>query len=189
MKRIALWSLASLALLLPSGSARADWNEFWAEFERDRCRNEAWPTPFMQADQQSVRSIFGVMVRQGWEQQVVFRHFHFDEQSNRLNALGERKLQWILSQVPPERANLFVQQTIDPEVNKARMLAIQSRASEMMAGQPVPDVAPSRAVPVLMRGGPADLMITDAMSLGTPVGQLQSGAATGAGSTASGGGQ
>ena len=150
-----------LVLALP-GVAAADWNEFWAQFEKDRQRNQAWPIPFNQADQQSVRSIFGTMVRKGWDQQIVFQEIHFDKKTNELNALGQKKLRWILQNVPPERAALYVQKSLDNEVTSARLENLQIAAAELTQGDELLQAAPVRTRPILMRGENADAQITAA---------------------------
>lgn len=150
-----------LVLALP-GVATADWHEFWAQFEKDRQRNQAWPIPFNQADQQSVRSIFGTMVRKGWEQQIVFQEIHFDEKTNELNALGQKKLRWILQNVPPEKAGLYVQKTLEPGVTEARLENLQIAATELSQGDELLQAAPVRTRPILMRGENADAQITAA---------------------------
>ncbi|MEC7597467.1 MAG: hypothetical protein VX936_03775, partial [Planctomycetota bacterium] len=109
MNRNVLVSVLSIGILALPGLASADWHTFWAQFEKDRQCNQAWPLPFNQADQHSVRSIFGSMVKKGWEQQTVFQAFHFDQNTHQLNALGEKKLRWILQNVPRDRTALFVQ--------------------------------------------------------------------------------
>ena len=87
MNRNVLVSVLSIGILALPGLASADWHTFWAQFEKDRQRNQAWPLPFNQADQHSVRSIFGSMVKKGWEQQTVFQAFHFDENTHQLLSL------------------------------------------------------------------------------------------------------
>lgn len=189
MKRSTFSALFVLAMCFGTQSAQADWNEFWAKFNRDRCRNEAWPHPFLRADQQSVRQTFGVMVQRGWEQQMVFQSFHFDPNSNELNALGDQKLRWLLSQAPADRAQIFVQQTFDEKTNSARMLAIQTRASEIAANSNHPDIVPSNSNPYLMRGVPAEALTSSVLSASGGVGTVGggSGGSSGGGSASSSG--
>ena len=185
MKRLLVTGLIACTSLLGAPRANADWNEFWAQFERDRSRNEAWPHAFLRADQQAVRQTFRVMVDRGWEQQLVFQHFHFDTQSNELNELGEKKLRWILSQAPSERSQIFVQQTLDEDINSARMLAIQTRATEIAANSGR-DISPSNASPYHLRGVAADQMTGSVLSASTGVGQVQGGGGSPGGSSSSG---
>ena len=75
MNRNVLVSVLSIGILALPGLASADWHTFWAQFEKDRQRNQAWPLPFNQADQHSVRSIFGSMVKKAGSNKRSFRRF------------------------------------------------------------------------------------------------------------------
>lgn len=175
MNRAAIRMLGVLGLSSLASTASADWNEFWARFERDKRRNQEWPLPFNQADQQAVRGMFGVMVQRGWEEQLVFQDFHFEPTTQRLNPLGERKLAWALSQVPVERAQLGLVASVDPELDRLRMQNLQNRASQMTDRGAVPEIIAVRTGPALMRGTQADVMAQAASSVKPGAGKLQGG--------------
>ena len=163
MNRNVLVSVLSIGILALPGLASADWHTFWAQFEKDRQRNQAWPLPFNQADQHSVRSIFGSMVKKGWEQQTVFQAFHFDQKTHQLNALGEKKLRWILQNVPRDRAALFVQKGLHPSVTEARLEHLENAANRLVADGLLLQAGTSETRPILMSGRNAE-----AQSNGSP---------------------
>ena len=175
MNRAAIRMLGVLGLSSLASTASADWNEFWARFERDKRRNQEWPLPFNQADQHAVRGMFGVMVQRGWEEQLVFQDFHFDPTTQRLNPLGERKLAWALSQVPVERAQLGLVASVDPELDRLRMQNLRTLASQMSNQGATPEVIAVRSGPAMMRGMQADVMTQAASNVKPGAGKLQGG--------------
>jgi len=189
MNRAAIGILGVLGLSSLASGVSADWNEFWARFERDKRRNQQWPVPFHQADQQAVRDIFGVMIQRGWEEQLIFQDFHFDSNTQQLSPLGERKLAWALSQGPAERVPLAVLASVDPELDRVRMQNLQTRASQMTEQGDAPAVIAVRSRPAPLRGTYATMMMeasARAQSSTTSLqGQSVSNASAAGGSTAS----
>lgn len=183
----AIRMLGVLVLSSLASTASADWNEFWARFERDKRRNQQWPIPFNQADQQAVRGMFGVMIQRGWEEQLVFQEFHFDPNTQQLNPLGEQKLAWALTQVPAERLQFGLVASVDPDLDRLRVRNLQNRASQMIDRGAVPEVIAVRTGPALMTGTQAQLMARASANIPSGAGKLQGGAggSTG-GSTTSG---
>lgn len=130
--------LGSMLLLISvclgtAGSAQAQWFDTFCEnFKRDYHRNKMWPEPFLQADRQATMAPFAIQTANGWRRQNLISDYHFEDGSDQLTLAGETKIRYILTQMPPARRTIFVQQGLTAEVTQARMGTVE-RASSRMA--------------------------------------------------------
>lgn len=128
-----------IAITVP-GEARADWDEFWARFDLDRKRNEAWPHPFLVKDQARQREPFSAMVMHGWQINNTLVESHFDPESHELNKAGIVKVQSILRTSPPSQRSIFVYGGFDPNANRQRMENVQMQLSKWVPQDLAPAV-------------------------------------------------
>jgi len=87
--------------------------------------NQMWPWPFQCADRIAVREPFCIMVNNGWRRQNLLGAHHFKPGTNQLSTAGELRVQWIMTQAPPDRRSIFIERTIDPETNNQRLVAVR----------------------------------------------------------------
>ena len=122
-----------LAVLASAGKAHGQWFEqFKQNFKRDYHRNAMWPEPFLQADRNAVMCPFAIQTANGWRQQNLLSGYHFDEATNQLTLAGESKLRYILTQMPPTRRTIFVQQGLSSEVTEGRMRSVDRAAERIV---------------------------------------------------------
>ena len=118
-------------------------------------RNVAWPWPYICPDRAAVREPFGIMVNNGWRRQNLLGEHHFNPQANGLTKAGELKVEWILTQAPPEHRTVFVERSVDPSVTASRMAAAREYSSQIaIEGQP-PEVAETY---IVSEGRPASVV-------------------------------
>jgi hypothetical protein len=141
MRRIILAILAFLVVI--SGPASA-----WAVVFDSTCyyvkrgyhRNVAWPWPYMCPDRMAVREPFGIMIANGWRRQNLLGDYHFNPQGTALTKAGELKVQWIMTQTPPDQRTVYVERSFVPSVTSSRLASIRDYASKISLDGQVPQV-------------------------------------------------
>jgi len=81
--------------------------------------NVMWPSRFIPPARRGVYAAMNRMVHNGWRRQNLLGDYHFDKQSGELTTAGKLKVQWILSQAPQNRRNIYVQRGAN-ELHTAR---------------------------------------------------------------------
>lgn len=133
MLRLASALLLVVVCLGAAQPAKAQWFETFCErFKRDYHRNKMWPEPFLQADRQATMAPFAIQVANGWRHQNLISDYHFQDGTNQLTLAGEIKLRYILTQMPPARRTVFVQQGLSADVTQARLAAVEQASTSMV---------------------------------------------------------
>lgn len=132
------------AILVAADTAEAQWFEtFKHNFKRDYHRNAMWPEPFLQPDRNSVMAPFAIQTANGWRRQNLLSDYHFNDATNQLTLAGETKLHYILTQMPPTRRTVFVQQGLTVKVTEARIRSVERASSRMVPDGMVANVVES----------------------------------------------
>ena len=105
----------------------------------DRCcppgktsyRRICWPQPFNHAARAATYAPFDIMAANGWRRHNLLGDHHFTDDSTRLTRSGELKVQWTLTQAPPERRTIFVQRGQLPEDTQNRIQAARDWATKL----------------------------------------------------------
>lgn len=71
--------------------------------------NSIWPHPYVIPARGSVNQMYESMISNGWRRQNLLGKHHFDEDTQKLTQAGKLKVEWILTQTPPQRRNIFVE--------------------------------------------------------------------------------
>ncbi len=123
--------ILALGIVVASASvAEAQWFEkFKHNCKIDYHRNAMWPEPFLQADRNAVMAPFAIQTANGWRSQNLLCDYHFNNATQQLNLAGETKLRHILTQMPPNRRTVYVQQGHSAEITQGRMNSVD-RASQ-----------------------------------------------------------
>jgi hypothetical protein len=150
-RKLVIAATASTALAI-GASASA----FWLDAVGQHCNevrrtNQLWPQQFVGQDRINAAAPFDVMVRNGWRRQNLLGTHHFNEDCTQLTDSGRLRMQWILTQLPPEHRQVFVERSIDPSVTQARIETARGYASQ-----------------VVIDGTPADVTDTHIVSEGRP---------------------
>jgi hypothetical protein len=117
--------------------------------------NSMWPWPYVCPDRIAVREPFAVMVNNGWRRENLIGAHHFIPETNQLNAAGQLRVQWIMTQAPPDRRSIFVERSLDQNVNAQRIAAVQGYATQVALDGRTPQVNQTHLV---SEGRPASLV-------------------------------
>jgi hypothetical protein len=99
--------------------------------------NAQWPWPYVCPDRIAVQEPFCIMVNNGWRRQNLLGGHHFNPENNQLNAAGQLRVQWIMTQAPPDRRSIFVERALDTKINAQRLTAVREYAIQVSAdGRP-----------------------------------------------------
>jgi len=74
--------------------------------------NKQWPWPYVCPDRIAVREPFCIMVNNGWRRENLLGAHHFNPDSNQLTSAGQLRVQWIMTQAPPDHRNIFVERAL-----------------------------------------------------------------------------
>jgi hypothetical protein len=75
---------------------------------------------------------FIIQTANGWRRQNLLSDYHFDAVTNQLTLAGETKLRYILTQMPPSRRTVFVQQGLNRNVTQGRMAAVERASGSIL---------------------------------------------------------
>ncbi|MEO0529280.1 MAG: hypothetical protein AAF266_01755 [Planctomycetota bacterium] len=128
MKRV-LFLAVALGTAVPSSAFWLD--EFYCYLETRRQENNRWPEQFVEADRANTMAPFNVMVQNGWRRQNLLGSHHFNEDGTKLSQSGKLRIQWILTQAPPQHRQLFVEQSLNEEHLANRIATANEFASEV----------------------------------------------------------
>lgn len=115
-------------------------SRFCESVKRDYHRNKMWPEPFLQPDREAVMTPFAIQTANGVRRQNMLSDYHFNEENHQLTLAGETKLRWILTQQPPMRRTVFVQQGLAADVTATRMRAVQRASSRILPAEALADI-------------------------------------------------
>ncbi|WP_218932490.1 hypothetical protein [Adhaeretor mobilis] len=93
--------------------------------------NSMWPSQYIPAARSGINSAFCGMVNNGWRRQNLMGDYHFKNDSQELTESGRLKAEWVLSQAPMQRRNLFVQRTGEEEQTAQRVQSVQEFAANI----------------------------------------------------------
>jgi hypothetical protein len=145
--------------------------------------NMMWPQQYIGPSRRGICQSFDLMVANGWRRHNLLGQHHFERNSTELSEAGRLKVQWILTQAPPSRRTIYIEQTVDAEQTAARLESVQQLAAELSSGA-APEV---RETYVRDHGHPASSV--DAVFTGFRANQMMPMLPpSGAGGSAAGGG-
>lgn len=105
-------------------SADSWWQRLRTQVDLHRKRVNVWPEPFVSHDRELVRGPFRQMADNGWKTQNTFSDYLFDPGSNELTGAGQAKLNYIMTQTPPHRRQVYVLEGATQEETAARVASV-----------------------------------------------------------------
>jgi hypothetical protein len=126
--------------------------EFLSSVARDAKRRNCWPEPFVYADRETYRQTMAIQNSAGWERQNLLSEFHFLPGGGELNEAGRMRVQWILSESPETRRQIYVHRANSPQETSARMQSVQRLVDQSAYVNNVPIIESTRTD----EGWPAD---------------------------------
>ena len=150
MKLSALW-LALPAAAIVAASAQAQQCSCQGDCRSGRCapgspagpkvhnytceeayyQNSIWPRQYIMPARRGICQAFDVMANNGWRRQNLLGPYHFEADGVQLNEAGRLKVEWILTQAPPQYRTLFVQRVANQERTAGRVEAVQQFVSSL----------------------------------------------------------
>ncbi len=100
------------------------WQRLRTQVDLHRKRVNVWPEPFVSHDRELVRGPFRQMADNGWKTQNTFSDYLFDPGSNELTGAGQAKLNYIMTQTPPHRRQVYVLEGATQEETAARVASV-----------------------------------------------------------------
>ncbi|MCO6044625.1 hypothetical protein NG895_11970 [Aeoliella sp. ICT_H6.2] len=104
-------------------------HDIYNYLENGRAANAMWPYPYVCPDRVWAHAPFDIMVANGWRRQNLLGAHHFDPQTGKLTRAGELKVEWILTQTPPSRRQVFVERSMNDDVTQNRIAQAQQFAN------------------------------------------------------------
>ncbi len=141
---------AAAAVVCPASQAQAgDWcSDIWNSMCRDLERNNAWPEPFNHYDRRAVYEPFSIMVQKGWARQNTLGAHHFEPGTTNLTEAGALRVQWIMTQAPPQFRTVYVETGATALELEGRITSVRSVAQRYVPeGMPVQVMATNLRVP------------------------------------------
>lgn len=126
------------------------WHTFWGQVHLHRNRVNVWPEPFVRQDRELVRGPFRQMVDNGWKSQNTLSDYLFDPGTNELTNAGQAKLQYILTQIPPHRRQVYVLEAATQEETATRVTSVYRNIARIAPDSNCCEVMTTKIVP---RGG------------------------------------
>jgi len=161
MRRTIIAAAAFAGIFANVPSASAVWFDDGATYVKHGYRaNEMWPWPYVCPDRVAVQEPFCIMINNGWRRQNLLGAHHFDPDTNKLNAAGQLKVQWIMTQAPPDRRNIFVERALSPKVNDERFAAVRDYSTQVALDGRTPQIAQTA---IVSEGRPA--AVVDAVNV------------------------
>lgn len=146
--------IAIVVVITGASTVSADWHHTWKRFWHNvgvgHHRNNAWPEPFVEADALQVISPFEVMKRNGWRLHNTIGHELFRSSDGELMVSGYNRIQWIATQAPVNRREIYVLRGRTMQETEARVASVRTALSNMHRSGPDPavyitDIEPSTA--------------------------------------------
>lgn len=117
--------------------------------------NSIWPRQYINPARRGICQAFDVMAVNGWRRQALLGPYHFEADGVQLNEAGRLKVEWILTQAPPQYRTLYVQRVPNQERTSGRIEAVQQYVASLNG-----------------LGGPGDVQETLVRDDGYPAGMV-----------------
>jgi hypothetical protein len=156
MRRSLIAALTFVVAFSASQGARAVFVDHSVDYiKRGYHANKMWPWPYVCPDRVAVREPFCIMINNGWRRQNLLGPHHFNPNTNQLTTAGELRVQWIMTQAPPERRNIFVERTLNQDANTERLATVRDYATKVSTDGREPLVAETA---LMSEGRPASVV-------------------------------
>jgi hypothetical protein len=93
--------------------------------------NSIWPRQYINPARRGICQATELMTRNGWRRQNLLGKYHFDETGEKLTEAGRLKVDWILTQAPPQRRTVYIERAGEAEQTAQRIEAVQQLVTNM----------------------------------------------------------
>ena len=167
MKSLSIATSAAIVVALACQSAQAQsgcccnsgsvCEAYWSGY----CANVMWPSIFVPPARRGVCDTYAVMINNGWRRQNLLGDYHFNPETSELTQAGEMKVQWILTQAPPNRRSVFVQRAENEMQTASRVAAVHQLAANISPAVGAIDVNDTHIVAEGRSAGDVDKVFVD----------------------------
>ena len=139
--------LMAVAWAAAADSVQAgNFGNWMREIECGYQKNNAWPWPAFCSDREAVRAPFETMVANGWRRQNLLGPHHFDPNTGRLTEAGKLKIQWVMTQAPPQFRQVYIERSLKEEITKQRQAAADEFAARVVRGEVASPATPTHLI-------------------------------------------
>jgi hypothetical protein len=132
MRRSIVIAITCLAFANANQAARAVFFDDGAHYvKQGYYANKMWPWPYTCPDRVAVREPFNMMVDAGCRRQNLLGPHHFNPETNQLTTAGELRVQWIMTQTPPNRRDIYIERSFNPDTNATRFANVRDYAARV----------------------------------------------------------
>lgn len=140
-----------------------------------------WPHPYNCQDREAIRSVMYIQARNGWQTATTFYEYHFDPETQELNAAGLKHLSWLLTYVPEEHRQAFVAIDDNPAALGIRIADVERQIAGAPNAQSIP-VMPRHTHPLGRPASEVQSIMTGAAAAALPPAiQYSTGSSSGGG--------
>jgi hypothetical protein len=175
---VAVGAVAAVASAQPCYTCSADQQSFKESF----AQNVMWPTQYVMQPRNSICTTFELMANNGWRRQNLLGRYHFQPDSTELSDAGRLKVQWILTQTPPHRRQVFVERAVTQDETTQRVASVQQWAEDLSFIDGVAAVNETHIIDYGRPAGAVDAIFTG-FSANQPPPVLPQGGGTGSSSS------
>jgi hypothetical protein len=141
MRRSIVIAITCLSCAGVNQAARAVFFDDFAHYvKRGYHENKMWPWPYQCPDRIAVRDPFNMMVDAGWRRQNLLGPHHFNPETNQLTTAGELRVQWIMTQAPPDRRNIFIERSLNADTDSVRLATVRDFATRVSIDGRAPQI-------------------------------------------------
>lgn len=144
--------IAVLIVVSGTSTVSAGWENFWHSLHIGYHRNNAWPAPFNEADAMQVVSPFAIQVRNGWRVNNTIGHELFRQGDGALLAAGHKQVEWIATQSPATRRQIFVLGARNEQETEARLESVREALAAIRSSGPEPEIYVTERIPATADG-------------------------------------
>jgi hypothetical protein len=94
-------------------------------------QNQIWPRQYINPARRGICQSFDVMAANGWRRQNLLGPYHFEQDGVQLNEAGRLKVEWILTQAPPQYRTLYVQRVANQERTASRVESVKQYVASL----------------------------------------------------------
>jgi len=104
------------------------------EAQGDTCEeayidNAIWPRQYIGPARRGICQATALMVHNGWRRQNLLGKYHFDESGEKLSEAGRLKVDWVMTQAPPQHRVIYIERARDSDLTARRTEAVQQFAA------------------------------------------------------------
>jgi hypothetical protein len=95
--------------------------------------NAIWPRQYIGPARRGICQATALMVHNGWRRQNLLGKYYFDESGEKLSEAGRLKVEWIMTQAPPQHRVVYIERSPEADLTARHTEAVQQFAANAAA--------------------------------------------------------